>query len=89
MTEAVGAIMQWGFGAFDELDRVVTSAISANVGSRRVLEKCGFEFVGLVVEKWESLDALNAHLVAPHMGSYREQVKDLVTGMNLQVLQPA
>ena len=55
MTEAVGAIMQWGFGAFDELDRVVTSAISANVGSRRVLEKCGFEFVGLVVEEWEKL----------------------------------
>ena len=43
----------------------------------------------VVVEKWESLEALNAHLVAPHMGSYREQVKDLVTGMNLQVLQPA
>ena len=43
----------------------------------------------VVVEKWESLDALNAHLVAPHMGSYREQVKDLVAGMTLQVLQPA
>ena len=43
----------------------------------------------VVVEKWDNLDALNAHLVAPHMGSYREQVKDLVTGMNLQVLEPA
>ena len=43
----------------------------------------------VVVEKWESLDALNAHLVAPHMGDYRERVKDLVTGMNLQVLEPA
>lgn len=47
------------------------------------------EHTVVVVEKWESLDALNAHLVAPHMGSYRERVKDLVTGMNLQVLQPA
>lgn len=43
----------------------------------------------VVVEKWESLDALNAHLVAPHMGDYRERVKDLVTGMNLQILEPA
>ena len=47
------------------------------------------EHTVVVVEKWESLDALNGHLVAPHMGSYREQVKDPVTGMNLQVLQPA
>ena len=43
----------------------------------------------VVVERWESLEALNAHLVAPHMGSYRERVKDLVVGMNLQVLEPA
>ncbi len=43
----------------------------------------------VVVEKWESLETLNAHLVAPHMGAYRERVKDLVVGMNLQVLEPA
>ena len=43
----------------------------------------------VVVEKWDTLDALNAHLVAPHMGDYRERVQDLVTGMNLQVLEPA
>ena len=43
----------------------------------------------VVVERWESLDVLNAHLVAPHMGAYRERVKDLVTGMNLQVLELA
>lgn len=47
------------------------------------------ENVVVVVEKWESLDALKAHLVAPHMGEYREQVQDLVTGMDLQVLEPA
>ncbi len=43
----------------------------------------------VVVEKWESLDALNDHLVAPHMGSYRESVADMVAGMSLQVLEPA
>jgi quinol monooxygenase YgiN len=42
-----------------------------------------------VVERWENLGALRAHLVAPHMQSYREKVKDLVLGMELQVLEPA
>lgn len=42
-----------------------------------------------VIEKWESVSALEAHLVAPHMETYREQVKDLVTGLTLHVLEPA
>jgi len=42
-----------------------------------------------VVEKWESLDALKVHLGAPHMGEYRDQVKDIVTGLTLHILQPA
>ncbi|HCK09087.1 MAG TPA: antibiotic biosynthesis monooxygenase [Candidatus Latescibacteria bacterium] len=42
-----------------------------------------------VVEQWESLDALTAHLAAPHMATYREKVKDLVAGVTLQVLEPA
>lgn len=42
-----------------------------------------------IVEKWESLDHLRAHLAAPHMGAYRETVKDLVAGMNLAILEPA
>ena len=42
-----------------------------------------------IVERWESLDALKAHLAAPHMAEYRETVKDLVAGLTLQILQPA
>lgn len=42
-----------------------------------------------VVEKWESLEHLNAHLVAPHMRVYREKVKDLVLGAELRILEPA
>jgi quinol monooxygenase YgiN len=42
-----------------------------------------------VIEKWESLDALNDHLGAPHMLSYRDQVKDLVDKVTLKVLQEA
>ncbi len=42
-----------------------------------------------VVERWASLDALKAHLAAPHMAAYRPRVKDLVATVKLQVLQPA
>jgi quinol monooxygenase YgiN len=47
------------------------------------------ENVVTVVEKWESLAALKAHLAAPHMAEYRGRVKDLVAGVKLHVLQPA
>jgi quinol monooxygenase YgiN len=42
-----------------------------------------------VVEKWESIAALEAHLMAPHMCDYRTRVKPMVVGTVLQVLQPA
>jgi quinol monooxygenase YgiN len=46
------------------------------------------ENVVTIVEKWESLQALHAHLAAPHMAAYRERVKDHVTGVTLQILEP-
>ncbi len=42
-----------------------------------------------VIEKWENLEALERHLIAPHMVQYREEVKDLVVHSQLRVLQPA
>lgn len=42
-----------------------------------------------VVEKWESLAALKAHLVAPHMEAYRPKVKDFVKNTTLYILEPA
>lgn len=42
-----------------------------------------------IIEKWSSLDALLAHLNAPHMATYREKVKTLVVGVELKVLQDA
>ncbi len=41
-----------------------------------------------VIEKWESEDALRAHLDAPHMVRYRRTVKDLVQGISIRVLEP-
>ncbi len=41
----------------------------------------------VMVEKWETLDALKAHLQAPHMNEYRARVKDLVKGTHLQILE--
>lgn len=42
-----------------------------------------------VVEKWESVDTLKAHLVADHMTEYRGRVKELVKGSVLRILEPA
>jgi quinol monooxygenase YgiN len=41
-----------------------------------------------IVESWQSLEDLQAHIVAPHMTPYRERVKDLVLSTQLQVLSP-
>lgn len=40
-----------------------------------------------IVERWESLECLESHLVAPHMLEYRSRVKEMVESAVLQVLQ--
>ncbi|OHB82588.1 MAG: antibiotic biosynthesis monooxygenase [Planctomycetes bacterium RBG_16_64_12] len=42
-----------------------------------------------VVEKWESVEALESHLMAPHMLEYRQLVKPMVTSTSLEILKPA
>lgn len=42
-----------------------------------------------IIEKWESLEALRAHLATPHMAAYREKAKDMVLNVSLKVLQDA
>ena len=42
----------------------------------------------ILVEAWESMDALRTHLQAPHMASFREVAKELVERVSHQVLQP-
>jgi quinol monooxygenase YgiN len=41
-----------------------------------------------IVEKWADLDALRAHLTAPHMLEYRPRVKEFVRSVRLTVLKP-
>lgn len=42
----------------------------------------------VVVEKWESLDALKAHAAAPHMAAYAAQTKDMIASRVIHVLSP-
>ena len=43
----------------------------------------------VVVEQWESVAALEAHSVAPHMAAYGASVKDLISSRAIHVLSPA
>jgi quinol monooxygenase YgiN len=43
----------------------------------------------LVVEKWESMDALKAHAAAPHMAAYAGKVKEMLAGRVIYILSPA
>jgi quinol monooxygenase YgiN len=43
----------------------------------------------VVVEKWESVDALKAHAAAPHMAAYAAKTKDMVESRAIHVLTPA
>ena len=43
----------------------------------------------LVVEKWESMDALKAHAAAPHMAAYGAKTKELLASRVIHILSPA
>jgi len=42
-----------------------------------------------VVEKWESLAALEAHLKAPHMVEFRRKTEAYRVGVALQIVRPS
>jgi quinol monooxygenase YgiN len=43
----------------------------------------------VVVEKWDSLEALKAHGASPHMAAYGAKVRDLIASRVIHVLSPA
>ena len=42
----------------------------------------------VVVEKWESVDALKAHAAAPHMAAYAAKTKEMIANRVIHVLSP-
>ncbi len=43
----------------------------------------------LVVEKWESMDALKVHAAAPHMAAYGAKAKEFIASRVIHILSPA
>jgi len=43
----------------------------------------------VVIEKWESLEALKAHAASPHMAAYAAKTKDMIASRVIHVLSPA
>jgi quinol monooxygenase YgiN len=43
----------------------------------------------VVIEKWESMDALVAHAAAPHMKAYGAKTKEMLASRVIHVLEPA
>ena len=43
----------------------------------------------VVVEKWQSIEALKAHAAAPHMAAYAAKTRDLIANRGVHVLTPA
>ena len=40
----------------------------------------------IVIEKWESIEALEAHAQAPHMTSFRKTVEDIIEDISITVV---
>jgi quinol monooxygenase YgiN len=43
----------------------------------------------LVIEKWESMEALKAHAAAPHMAAYGAKTKEMIASRVIHILSPA
>jgi len=63
------------YGAVVDLDGAIQTPIGAD------------RFV--VVEKWESLDDLNAHTASAHMASFAAQAKDMLAERIIHVMRDA
>lgn len=50
MTEAVQSVLNWAFAAHPNMAQVRTAAMTVNIASRRVMEKCGMRHVETVRE---------------------------------------
>jgi quinol monooxygenase YgiN len=60
-------------------------AIDAEGSTQAAFGPDGF----VVIEKWESIEALKAHAKAPHMAAYAAKTKDMIASRVIHVLTPA
>lgn len=42
----------------------------------------------LVIEKWDSMEALKAHAAAPHMAAYAAKTRELIASRVIHILSP-
>ena len=42
----------------------------------------------LVIEKWETMDALKAHAAAPHMAAYGAKTREMIASRVIHILAP-
>lgn len=42
----------------------------------------------LVIEKWESMEALKAHAAAPHMAAYAAKTREMIASRVIHILSP-
>jgi [ribosomal protein S5]-alanine N-acetyltransferase len=52
MTEAASAVVEWGLANYPAVIRISTRAMSQNIGSHRVMEKCGLQFEKIRVDRF-------------------------------------
>jgi len=43
----------------------------------------------VVIEKWESPEALRAHAASPHMAAYAAKTRDMIANRVIHILSPA
>jgi ribosomal-protein-alanine N-acetyltransferase len=56
MTEAARTVVRWGMEVHPKVRRISTRAMPQNIGSHRVMEKCGLKFERTIESKWEKFD---------------------------------
>ena len=56
MTEAARAVINWAFSNNPKLDRISSSAMTANPASIRVQQKCGMRILRNTKQSWDKFD---------------------------------
>ncbi len=52
MTEAARAVLAWGLEHCPSVNSVASCAVTQNLGSQRVMEKCGLKFERVQLHRW-------------------------------------